>query len=89
MIVFTGLFTLMEAQTTNYLVAVLYLIELYITIVYFAHTLSLLYGVAKNLTHEEMFDSWKCKYLWKQIRYIDENKMLFRKFNNPLDQGAK
>jgi hypothetical protein len=43
----------------------------------------------KNLTHEEMFNSDKCKYLWSKIRVIDEKKMVFRDFFNPMDKGWK
>lgn len=36
-----------------------------------------------------MFESFKCKYLWKEIHYTMARKILFRKFNNPLDRGIK
>lgn len=70
-----------------YINAVLYFGVLYVTVVYFGNFGLVLYAVIKNLTHEEMYDSYKCHYLWNRIHYVAERKILMRKFNNPMDKG--
>lgn len=81
--------TLEPCYTDGYLISLLYVAVFYITIVYLINFVILLYGIGKNLTHEEMYDSYKCKYLWKQIHYITERKILIRKFQNAIDRGWK
>lgn len=68
--------------------ALLVLILAMAGLAYLTHLVVLVYGVRRNLTYSEMFESHKWPHLWSNIRYIPERKMVIREFSNPYDRGA-
>jgi hypothetical protein len=69
--------------------AVIFLISLAITFSYILNLTCLLYGIAKNLTHNELFEPEKQAHLWVKVDYIPDRKILTRRYNNPNDKGLK
>ena len=78
------------AMTTihNHVQALVFLVLLGAGVSYGVQLLVLSYGVMKNLTYSEMFDSHKWGHPWGRIKYIQERQMVVREYSNPYDRGS-
>lgn len=56
-------------------------------LVYLTHLGVQVYGIAKNLTYEEMFYSHRWPHLWDRVLFVQERKLLIRAYSNPEDRG--
>jgi uncharacterized membrane protein len=73
-----GLYSLIHVNITNHIIALLVIIVFVAVVVYFIHLLVQVYGICRNLTYDELFNSHKWHHLWDKIKFIEQRKMVIK-----------
>lgn len=87
--VLTGLLSLLLCHIDSYLLALLFWVDLVVTLTWMVNLSHIVYGVVHNLTHEEMFQPELHPELWSKINYIIQRNILSRTYGNKRDKSLK
>lgn len=88
LVVLVGALSIWHTTIGSHATALIIVIVFFFSMAYLVHFLVQVYGIARNLTYDEMFYAHKWPHLWENVKHISERKFVIREFGNSEDKGV-